>query len=234
MEKIEHSAVLRVASYNVRKARGLDQKRDPHRVLDVINQLSADVVAIQEADRRLGDRAAAIPRDLIDRETDFKVVPVADGDQSIGWHGNAVLVRYDLKVTSVKQLELSGLEPRGAVRVDIDAGIKTTVVATHLGLMRRHRRRQTSEIAKALESVDRPIIVGDFNEWRANFGLEAFVGRYEVHAPGRSFHASRPIAALDRLAITSASEIVNSGVEEGPIAKVASDHLPIWADIAHR
>ena len=60
---------VRVASYNIRKARGLDQVRAPERILAVINGLNADVVAVQEADHRLGDRPAAIPREMIEKET---------------------------------------------------------------------------------------------------------------------------------------------------------------------
>jgi endonuclease/exonuclease/phosphatase family metal-dependent hydrolase len=62
---------IRVASYNIRKARGLDQMRRPERTLEVINQLNADIVVLQEADKRLGMRKPAIPRAMIDRETDF-------------------------------------------------------------------------------------------------------------------------------------------------------------------
>ena len=52
---------MRIASYNIRKARGLDQRHDPGRIVDVINGIGADVVALQEADFRLGDRPAAVP-----------------------------------------------------------------------------------------------------------------------------------------------------------------------------
>ena len=43
---------ITVASYNMRKAIGLDRRRDPQRVLDVLHQIDADVVALQEADKR--------------------------------------------------------------------------------------------------------------------------------------------------------------------------------------
>ena len=53
--------ILRIASYNIRKARGLDQRRAPERIIEVINMLGADVIALQEADLRLGPRPAALP-----------------------------------------------------------------------------------------------------------------------------------------------------------------------------
>ena len=226
-----NSSNLRVASYNVRKTRGLDQRYDPHRILAVINRLDADVVALQEADHRLGNRPAALPRDLIETETDFKVAPVAKNSESVGWHGNAVLVRKDLPLLAVDHFEIPGLEPRGAVRVDIDAGVPITVVATHLGLLRRHRRRQLEVIATNLEGVGRAIVLGDFNEWSGNLGLEPLETRFRVHAPGRSFHAARPLAALDRIAVAEPAVLRDAGVDESPIARRASDHLPVWADL---
>ena len=58
------AAMIRVASYNMRKAIGTDRRRDPQRVLDVLHEIDADVVALQEADRRVGGRASALRPDL--------------------------------------------------------------------------------------------------------------------------------------------------------------------------
>ena len=51
---------LKVASYNIRKAVGLDWRRRPARVLDVLNEIGADIVALQEVDRRFGSRISAL------------------------------------------------------------------------------------------------------------------------------------------------------------------------------
>ena len=226
------TSTIRVASYNIRKARGLDQRRDPHRIVEVINGLGADVVALQEADLRLGDRPAAVSRQLLENETDFRLVPVAENDVSVGWHGNAVLLHKSLQPTSVERIELPGMEPRGAVRVDIDANL--TLVATHLGLMRRHRRAQLAAITSSTKDVSRTVIAGDFNEWSADRGLEPLAGKYAVTSPGRSFHAARPVAALDRIANTRDLEVKDAGVDESRLAKRASDHLPVWVEMAVR
>jgi endonuclease/exonuclease/phosphatase family metal-dependent hydrolase len=222
---------FRVASYNIRKARGLDQKRMPERIVQVINGLGADVVALQEADLRLGARKAALPHRMIEAETDFRVVPLARNAVSIGWHGNAVLVRKTLTVTGVRHIELPGFEPRGAVRVDVaDAG-GMAFVAAHLGLIRRDRRAQLTAIERATADCARTIVAGDFNEWSSRIGFEPLKERFEVHAPGRSFHARRPIAALDRIALSDGLRMADAGVEQGALARRASDHLPIWMDV---
>ncbi|MBE0414569.1 endonuclease/exonuclease/phosphatase family protein [Yoonia sp.] len=223
-----HDKGLRVASYNIRKAVGLDRRRDPMRILKVLNGLDADVIALQEADLRMGARPSALCRNLIDAETDFTVVPIARNDVSLGWHGNAVLIRKGMTHGAISHIDLPGLEPRGAVRVDLPA---FSLVATHLGLMRRHRARQLRTIARALDGAPRAIVLGDFNEWSPHKGLEQ-LSDFAVHAPGHSFHAARPVAALDRIAVSGGIDLRDAGVVQTGLARHASDHLPIWADVA--
>ncbi len=227
---------LRVASYNVRKCIGLDRRRVPERVLAVVNDLDADVVALQEADRRLGQRPTALPPGMITELTDFVPADLAENDVSLGWHGNAVLVRKGLVIGDTVRLELPSFEPRGAGMVDLEHdGHPVRIVATHLGLTRRHRRQQLEAITDDLSGRDpRPtIIMGDFNEWSHQRGLEPLEDGFVVHAPGRSFHAARPVAALDRFAASPGLKLVNSGVYRRGAALLASDHLPVWADFVH-
>jgi endonuclease/exonuclease/phosphatase family metal-dependent hydrolase len=221
--------VLRLASYNIRKARGLDQRRDPERVINVLNTLDADVVALQEADLRLGQRVAAVPRDLIERETDFRVVDVGGNDVSLGWHGNAILARRPFVAQKVRPVDLPGLEPRGAVAVEFENGL--SVIGTHLGLMRRHRQQQLNVLRELAGSVAPCAILGDFNEWSPEKGFDPLAEDFDIHAPGLSFHARRPVAALDRIALGKGLRLNDAGVEQGPLARKASDHLPIWADV---
>lgn len=219
----------RIASYNIRKARGLDGRRDPGRVIDVINGLDADVITLQEADRRMGDRPAALPEDLIARATDFETIPLATNDVSLGWHGNAVLVRRGVKVESYARIPLPGVEPRGAVAVILANG--PTIIGVHLGLLRSSRRQQLAVLSGWSKGAQSVVMIGDMNEWAKTRGFEPLKARFTLHSPGRSFHAARPIAALDRVALSHDLALEDAGVDEGPLARRASDHLPIWADV---
>lgn len=219
---------MKLASYNIRKAVGTDRRRDPHRVIEVINSLDADVVILQEADRRLGPRPSALPRHMIEDHTDFVPADLGQSAVSLGWHGNAVLVKRGARVTAVERYDLPSLEPRGAVAVEIDGGI--TVVGAHLGLRRRNRHKQLRALRGLL--VPRPtptIIMGDFNEWSRARGMEEFASAYDVHAPGASYPTFRPTGHLDRIAYTPRLTLVEAGVHDTQLARVASDHLPIWA-----
>ncbi|TYB82752.1 endonuclease/exonuclease/phosphatase family protein [Maritimibacter fusiformis] len=221
---------MKLASYNIRKAVGLDRRRDPGRVIDVVNGIEADVVVLQEADRRLGMRPTALPFHLIAEHTDFTFAMLATNRVSLGWHGNAILVRKGIEVSEVTRIDLPGLEPRGAVSAVI--GGRLRVVGVHLGLMRRHRHGQLRQIRRALDHCSLPTaVLGDFNEWSPHAGLEEFQDDYVMHAPGHSFHAARPVAALDRIGLTHDIGFQGAGVVETQLSRVASDHLPVWADI---
>mgnify|MGYP006270502045 FL=1 len=229
---------LRLASYNVQKAVGLDLRRDPARILEVINGLGADVVALQEADRRLGVRPAAIPRRLVEAETDFDVLDLAENDVSLGWHGNALLVRRGLPVASPARLPLPGLEPRGAVAARIGEGEAgaITVIGAHLGLIRAWRRRQARALRDHAGRGDaaRTVILGDFNEWSLQKGLGPLHPAFRIVTPGRTFPAARPVAHLDRAALGRGLVVLEAEVAGGALARVASDHLPIRIDVAAR
>jgi endonuclease/exonuclease/phosphatase family metal-dependent hydrolase len=221
---------LKIASYNVRKAVGRDMKRDPARILGVLADIGADVVALQEADRRLGARPAAIPRWLITQETDYAVADVARNEVSLGWHGNAILVRRDLKIEATAHIELPGLEPRGAVLVRVSG---VTVVGTHLGLLRRWRHMQMNAIrAHVQHEAARTVIAGDFNEWSDIRGFDPWEKTFRVLYPGKSFPTPRAIASLDGIAHGARISVGDSGVVLSGKARTASDHFPIWARIA--
>ena len=227
--------VLRFASYNIRKCRGLDSIRSPGRIVDVLNGLNADVIALQEADRRMGDRPAAIPHDLITEHSDLGVAPLSMNDVSLGWHGNALLLSDRVKLLGTARIDLPGLEPRGAVLAEFDGDTGPfRVVGVHLGLIRRYRERQLAAIRDALARREQmpTIILGDFNEWSPSRGHEELGARFSVHSPGQTFHAARPLVALDRIALCNRTALCDAGVVETDQTRIASDHLPIWADVA--
>jgi len=232
---------FRLASYNIQKAVGLDLRRDPARVLAVISEIGADIVVLQEADRRLGMRPAAIPRFLIEQQTDYVPAPVAETDISLGWHGNAILVRRGWHVLQTARLPLPGLEPRGAVMARIapclrgaSASGDITVIGTHLGLMRSWRRRQARVLRDHASGggCSTTVIAGDLNEWSVSKGLGPLHPAFRIVSPGRSFPAGRPLGRLDRVALGRDLQLLDAGVADGAMARVASDHRPVWVEIA--
>ena len=132
------SSCITLASYNMHKAVGLDGRRDPHRVLRVLQEIDADIVALQEADKRIGGRGSTVPHELIDSHGLYKPVHLGVrhkrvfdkarrhtdrllnvNTRNIGWHGNAILVKRHIGVLDCAALDLPMLEPRGAVMAEL-------------------------------------------------------------------------------------------------------------------
>src|SRR5205823_8095277 len=153
------------------KAVGLDGKRDPHRVLKVLQEIDADVVALQEADKRVGGRASTVPHALIDSHGMY--TPVHFGmkhkrvfdkarrhtdrllkldTRNIGWHGNAILVKRHVDVLDCAAIDLPTPEPRGAVIAELLIGdTSLRVVGMHLDLSGLWRKRQMRAILDAID-----------------------------------------------------------------------------------
>jgi endonuclease/exonuclease/phosphatase family metal-dependent hydrolase len=77
--------------------------------------------------------------------------------------------------------------------------------------------------------------MGDLNEWSAGSGcLKDFAAHFQFAATGKSYHARRPMARLDRIMASPDLEIVEAGVHVSPSSRNASDHLPVWAELRQR
>ncbi|MGE3968788.1 MAG: endonuclease/exonuclease/phosphatase family protein [Dongiaceae bacterium] len=227
-------AHMRIASYNVHKCVGMDNRFDPDRIAAVIGELGADVLALQEVDQRFGRRAGLIDLARLERESGLVPVPLAGRSRSQGWHGNLLLFRKGT-VRDVHPISLPGVEPRGALVVDIElAGGPLRIVTTHLGLRRRCRAQQARTILKAVGArAERPtLLLGDLNEWRV--GSRSSLLHFDpafgpVTAALPSFPARFPLFALDRILARPQSLISGIEVHDTPLARIASDHLPVKA-----
>lgn len=236
----ESPGAILVASYNIHKCIGVDKRFDPDRTAEVIGEIGADVIALQEADRRFGSREGLLDLDRLQREHGLLPVPTArpsaSRSKSHGWHGNLLLFREG-SVHDVRQIRLPGVEPRGALVVDLEllAG-PLRVISVHMGLLRRSRAQQAKAIMTAVANrPERPtVLLGDLNEWRlgnrsslVNFG-QTF-GPLTAALP--TFPAPFPLFALDRILASPSELVAGLATHDTPLARVASDHLPVKARI---
>jgi endonuclease/exonuclease/phosphatase family metal-dependent hydrolase len=224
------------ASYNIHKAVGLDGRRDPDRILAVLHELNADIVALQECDRRFGERETVLPRQALD-EHGWHIVPVAERPLSIGWHGNALLARRGIEVRETAAVRLPVLEPRGAVRADLALdGHGLRVVGMHLDISGVRRRQQVRSVLSHLGDCERvcpAVLMGDLNDWTRNGrALREFGDGWRLLASGKSFPSRRPVAPLDRIVVTEEWHVEAAGVHHSALAAQASDHLPVWARLS--
>lgn len=226
--------MLTVASYNIRKSLGTDRRRQPDRILQILGEIDADVVALQEVDRRFGQRASSLSVANITARTPYEPVHFGTRPTSLGWHGNVILVRKGSEVLLHRRIELPGLEPRGAVLADLAVnGITVRVIGLHLGLVGLWRVRQAQAVLDYLKLLEAPlptIIMGDLNQWTTEGGcLARFALEHNVIAPGPSFHSSRPLLPLDRIITSRDFRVAEAGVHNSELSRLGSDHLPVWA-----
>lgn len=224
---------LTFASYNIHKALGADGRRDPDRIIDVIAQLDADVVALQEADLRFGNRRAVLDQRELEAGG-WQIVSVPTKPASMGWHGNALLVRSGIEVLAIEAERLPQIEPRGAIRAKIvSGGQEICVTGMHLDLTGLRRKRQFAHLCNASRAPGLPaIMLGDCNEWLRPIGGErGLAAHWEMVEPGASFPARRPLLNLDRVMHTGHWQLEGAHVHTSTLARQASDHLPIIASL---
>ncbi len=227
------TGLLTIASYNVHRCIGVDWRPDPDRVVRVIRELDADVLALQEVESSPRADGGVDQLEYLARATGYEAVagPMLARRHA---HGNAVLTRRRVCVLRRIDLCMPGREPRGALDVDLECGTETLrVIATHLGLRAGERRRQIARLLEVLADVREPVVIlGDFNHWLPRPGplasLDARFGRVPVL---RTFPSWRPLLALDRLWVCPREALVALGVHVTPLARMASDHLPLRASL---
>lgn len=233
------SLTISVASYNVHKCVGTDGVFDPSRILSVVLELGADIVALQEADQRFGSRKGLLDLKALYEKGGYRsVLDVGSRKLSHGWHGNVILYREDRgKVTNVNKMTLPGFEPRGAVLVDFEfAEMPVRIIGAHLGLLASSRARQAEAILGAAHPVDdrAVILLGDTNEWRT--GGRSALRPFDPHLSDvdmaiASFPSRFPLWPLDRVLTNKHVTVYEMQAVETELSRIASDHLPVRAVI---
>lgn len=226
-----------IASYNVHKCVGTDKVFNPGRIVSVITEMNADVLALQEIDKRFGKRIGLLDLGHLESRTGLVPVPIDTiSPLGQGWHGNALFFREG-KVRDVHQIHLPSVEPRGAliVEFELQAG-SLRVIATHFGLLRRSRAQQAATILSFLkERQDMPtVMIGDFNEWRIgkSSSLTTLLPFFDVTmGTVPSFPSRFPFLPLDRVFSYPHELVTSVEIHNTPLSRVASDHLLLKANI---
>ena len=155
-----------------------------------------------------------------------------------GHYGNAILSRLPVSAIDLHDISVAGREPRGAIELTLQ--VRDTVVqvfATHLGLRPGERREQVEKLVPLLaaSSADIKILMGDLNEWflwgRPLRRLHRVLGNTPAPA---TFPARWPWLALDRLWVQPLSVIDSLQAHRSTTARIASDHLPLVAELQIR
>ena len=221
------------------RASGRDGRHDPDRVATVIGELDADVVALQEftypASVALETRTPVVLTTLDRYECALGPTRQRTRQTATECFGNALLTRHPIVEVHRLDLSMERREPRGALAATIDVGgAPLHVLAAHLGLRVHERRFQVRQILDYLDSVrDTPFVVlGDFNDWLPGRSVVHVLDR-RLGRPPRpaTFPVRWPVVALDRIWVQPWRALRRISVHATPAARLASDHLPVVAEI---
>lgn len=233
---------IRVATYNIHKCKGLDQRTSPERIAAVIDKLNADVIALQEIlDVRNGrpefDQARRIEAKLNGYEPCFGENRQLHG----GRYGNLTLSRLPLRVCENYDVTWRHRERRGCLRSDIELpnGIVLHLFNVHLGTSFTERRHQakrllSDEVLNRRDYSGPRIVVGDFNEWTKGLASQLMGRVFEVAKPKtflrRTYPGVLPILHLDHFYYDKQLRFKSFHVHRNRTTLVASDHLPMVAE----
>jgi endonuclease/exonuclease/phosphatase family metal-dependent hydrolase len=234
---------IRVATYNVHKCCGLDRRVSPERIVAVLSEIEADVIALQEVVCVQGredhhDQAHFIASQL---GMDFRL-----GENRLlqgAAYGNVVLSRYPIAFARNHDISIAGREQRGCLRVDVDLHGRHLlhVYNVHLGTSffeRRHQARRllTEDILVNGGHIGPRLLLGDFNEWTRGLASRLLAEHFDcadlrLHlGRTRTYPGILPVMHLDHIYFDQDLSLQGGALHRSPTALIASDHLPIVAD----
>jgi endonuclease/exonuclease/phosphatase family metal-dependent hydrolase len=230
---------VRIATYNIHRSRGMDRRTMPARVAQVIRELNADVIALQEV-------IGAGPNGAGQAEE----IGAALG---MGWvmtsvrhlrnhlFGNVVLSRFPIVHHSQNDLSWRTCEPRACQRADLEVGGGTLhIYNVHLGTAVLERRYQATRLAAFVHDkrVEGPkVILGDFNEWMRGLATNTLsslfqsIDIFEHLKRRRTYPGIFPVLHLDHIYYEGHVEVRGMELVRSRTALMASDHLPLVADL---
>ena len=238
---------LRIMTYNVHACVGMDHRLDVRRIARVIAQSDADIVALQELDvcrARSGfrDQAEEIAR-LLEVQCQFHPAWQLAEER----YGDAILSRLPMQSVRSGGLPARSAkhEPRGAIWVEVEPepDVKLQIINTHLSLYPQERLEQSRALVREwiADASQRgmTVLCGDFNAQPSSPSYRSLkdVLRDVQHYGARrkaaaTFFSSRPLARIDHIFVSDELEVEHAHVVASRLAKVASDHLPLIADLA--
>ena len=246
--KSDERPALRVATYNVHGCVGMDKQRSESRIADVVARLKADIVGLQELDQNRARSAAVDQAGAIAKQLGWHHFFHPAMRRAEELYGDAILSRYPIAVRHA--VELPGNPPwycretRGITWAEAETPLGLVhIVNTHFGLGRRERIAQAELLMSVAwlgsMTADMPVIVlGDFNSvpWSPAYKLIARQLRDVRRLVGssvsfRTYPTSFPALAVDHIFISAVFRATGMYVHRDAVARVASDHFPLVADL---
>lgn len=236
------SKTFRIVTYNIHKCKGLDFRTSPERIVDVLREINADIIALQEVVSHENQTPQQNQSKFIAESLNYNYRIGENRKHLGGIYGNVVLSRFPITEDKNYDITIGKYEPRGCQHVDveIETGNFLHIYNIHLGtsfLERRHqvKRLLDNEILNRHHSAPR-IMLGDFNEWTHGLASQLLKAHFRSADLRRYLKIKRtypgifPFLHLDHIYYDNHLKIENAFAHRSRLALVASDHLPLVAD----
>lgn len=226
---------ITAVTYNVHEWIGRDGRQRPARAIHILNDIKPDVVALQEVSFPCLGAHPFSTQDL-SAGTGMEAIPGITFTKKEADFGNVLLTRHPVIRLHKLDLTLKPREPRGAIMATLDVhGTPCQVIGTHLGLQQAERVRQIKAILRVIQTCDkgtRVILMGDLNEWNPlSPTLRVLRDSFGRHPAPLTYPARFRVFSLDRVLIRPRCALQDIRVIKHPLARLASDHLPVTAHI---
>jgi endonuclease/exonuclease/phosphatase family metal-dependent hydrolase len=252
LDKFSLQNTLHVATFNIHKGfTHFNAHFSLHRQRDFLRKLHADIIFLQEVQElhvkhtKLAEITSTSGH--LEYLADTVWQDYAYGKNSVypaGHHGNALLSKFPISVSTNENISAHRLERRGMLHCQINIpewDIPLHAVCVHLGLLAHWRRQQLEEVADYVEECvppDAPLIIaGDFNDWSGRAG-QILTKRLQVHEvfehhtgkAARSFPACLPLLRMDRIYVRG-FEVKHVEIHSGAHFVKVSDHAILSAQL---
>ena len=235
--------MIRIATYNVHRCRGLDRRVNVGRVAEVIAQLDADVVAVQEVLRGPG----TLFGDQVDEIAGALGYACVFGETRThrgAAYGNATFSRLRIASSLTYDISWRRRERRGCLRIDVETrrGALLHIFNVHLGTSMFERPHQVGRLLSDEVLHDATlhgprIVMGDFNDWTRSVAASLMGSRFEsvdmrLLGRRRTYPGVFPVLHLDHFYYDPALRLTAFRLHRTKRALMASDHLPLVAEFA--
>jgi endonuclease/exonuclease/phosphatase family metal-dependent hydrolase len=239
----ELESSLRVMSWNIHKGvGGLDRRYDLGRTIAVLQHYKPDIVMLQEVAHGIPKLKRHDQPELLKQALGLHATFATEHQFRVGAYGNLILSRWPIFDSAHLDLTIGSRKRRGLiqahVRVPVNGHRHTVVVHNmHLGLSAGERRLQMDRVIASHPFRNRhratPVIVGgDLNDVWGSLGAKYLApsGFERAGTLTNTFPSALPLRPLDGLYFRGRLELLHHEVAQSQLARMASDHLPIYAD----
>lgn len=246
---------IKLVTYNIHRAIGIDRRFRPERIIEILNDINADIVLLQEVDEGVPRSRELNLAKVLSGNCDYPYYALGHNvTLKKGNYGNATLSRFPITRERNIDLTIQKKKKRGCQHTTLTIennlhNINLDVFNLHLGLSAKERQQQAgilfhSEEYRKIIDKSPCVIAGDFNDWRSllralfvegmDFKCATDKSGFRGERALKTFPSFAPRGGLDRVYYKGEISLINVKRYRKKTAKIASDHLPVVVDFELR